>query len=435
MPCASCHINNNYTTLPTTCIGCHQTDFTGTTNPPHVSSGFPTDCTLCHTTTTWTTSTFNHASVFPLTGAHATTACAACHTNNNYTTLPTTCYGCHQTDYTGTNNPPHAASGFPTTCETCHTTTAWTGAVFNHNNTTFPLTGAHTTVPCASCHVNNNYTTLPTTVIGCHQADFNGTTNPAHVSAGFPTDCTLCHYDDQLDYIDVQSLIRVPAGGRAHHAGLRPVPHQQQLHNRADHLHRLPPGGLQWHHESEPRSRGFPTTCTHATSKQRRGQRAPPSTTLYTRTVRADRRPHHPAMRAVPHQQQLRQPVHRLLLVPPGGLHRHHQPEPRHLGLPDRLLDVPLDHQLDDVDLQPQHHGVPADRRAHDPASARSATPSTTTTATRPTALATAATRRITTAPPTLPTPRPASPPLATRATRPPTGLERRSTTTTRRSR
>ena len=162
VPCAQCHTNNNYTTLPTACYGCHQKDFTGTTNPNHVSSGFPTDCTLCHSTSNWTSSTFNHASVFPLTGLHATIACATCHTNNNYTTLATDCYSCHKADYNGTNNPSHVAAGFPTTCATCHSTTDWTGATFNHNTTAFPLTGFHTTVACAACHTNNNYTTLPT---------------------------------------------------------------------------------------------------------------------------------------------------------------------------------------------------------------------------------------------------------------------------------
>ena len=102
---------------------------------------------------------FNHSTaVFPLTGAHITVQCALCHVNNNYTTVPTDCDACHPTDYNGTNNPSHATSGFPTTCEVCHNTTDWTQAVFNHNKTTFPLTGAHATVPCAQCHVNNNYT-------------------------------------------------------------------------------------------------------------------------------------------------------------------------------------------------------------------------------------------------------------------------------------
>jgi predicted CXXCH cytochrome family protein len=192
--CAQCHTNNNYASTPTACYSCHQADFTGTKAPSHVASGFPTDCSVCHTTSGWSPSTFNHsAGAFPLTGAHITVACASCHTNNNYTTVPTACYGCHQKDFTGTTNPPHATANFPTDCTLCHNTTAWTGATFNHNNTSFPLTGAHTTVACALCHTNNNYTSLPTNCYGCHTTDFNGTTNPAHVAAGFPTDCTLCH--------------------------------------------------------------------------------------------------------------------------------------------------------------------------------------------------------------------------------------------------
>ena len=188
VPCAQCHTNNNYTTLPTTCYGCHQADWTGTTNPNHIAAAFPTTCDTCHTTTNWTTVTFNHAvyANYPLTGAHATLTCVQCHTNNNYTTTPTACYSCHQADFTGTTNPNHVASGFPTDCSICHTTSGWSPSSFNHNNTAFPLTGVHITVPCATCHTNNNYTTLPTTCYGCHQADWNGTTNPNSRRCGIP---------------------------------------------------------------------------------------------------------------------------------------------------------------------------------------------------------------------------------------------------------
>ena len=194
LSCAQCHTNNNYVNTPTACYSCHQADFTGTTSPNHVASGFPTDCSLCHTTSGWSPSTFNHTSVFPLTGAHATVACVQCHTNNNYTSLPTNCFGCHQADWNGTTNPGHAAAGFPTTCETCHTTTDWTNVNFNHGlYANYPLTGAHATLTCTQCHTNNNYTNTPTACYSCHQADFNGTTNPNHVSSGFPTDCSICH--------------------------------------------------------------------------------------------------------------------------------------------------------------------------------------------------------------------------------------------------
>ena len=194
VPCASCHVNNNYVNTPTACYSCHQADFTGATSPNHVIAGFPTDCTLCHTTSAWSPSTFNHSSVFALTGAHATVPCTQCHTNNNYTTLPTNCFGCHQADWNGTNNPSHVAAGFPTTCDTCHTTTNWVNVNFNHAlYANYPLTGVHATLTCIQCHTNNSYTNPPTACYSCHQADFNGTTNPNHVSSGFPTDCSICH--------------------------------------------------------------------------------------------------------------------------------------------------------------------------------------------------------------------------------------------------
>jgi len=197
LQCVQCHTSNNYGNLSTACYSCHQADFTGTTNPSHVAAGFPTDCSICHSTTNWTSSTFNHSTTaFPLTGFHATMQCVQCHTSaTTYNgSLPTLCSGCHIADYNGTTNPPHAASGFPTTCDTCHSTTNWTSATFNHNNTTFPLTGAHTTVACALCHVNNNYTgSLPIICSGCHMADYTGTTNPNHTTAGWPTTCDTCH--------------------------------------------------------------------------------------------------------------------------------------------------------------------------------------------------------------------------------------------------
>jgi len=191
--CSQCHVNNNFTTVPTDCGSCHMTDFNGTNNPPHAKAGFPTTCAVCHNTTSWLQATFNHNNTpFPLTGAHASVQCSQCHINNNFTTVPTDCGSCHMTDYNGTNNPNHAKAGFPTNCALCHTTVSWAGATFNHNNTPFPLTGAHTSVQCATCHVNNNFA-ISTACYSCHQKDYQGTNNPPHAAAGFPQDCSLCH--------------------------------------------------------------------------------------------------------------------------------------------------------------------------------------------------------------------------------------------------
>ena len=195
LDCNLCHKNNVFAGLSTACYSCHQADFTGTTNPNHVTAGFPQDCSVCHTTTDWTGATFNHNTTpFPLTGAHVNVACATCHVNNVFAGLSTACISCHLKDWQGTTDPNHTSAAFPQTCDTCHNTTNWSGATFNHTTqTTFPLTGAHVSVDCNVCHVNNVFKGLSTACYSCHQTDFNGTTNPNHVSAGFPQDCSLCH--------------------------------------------------------------------------------------------------------------------------------------------------------------------------------------------------------------------------------------------------
>ncbi len=194
--CAQCHASGQYATLPTACNSCHLKDYQGTTNPNHAAAGFPQDCSQCHTTIDWSGAKFDHTAqtTFPLTGKHATTTCTQCHSSGVYKGLSTACNSCHLADYQGTNNPNHAAAGFPQNCQLCHTTTDWTGATFNHTTqTTFPLTGKHTTSSCNQCHSSGVYKGLSTACNSCHLKDYQGTTNPNHAAAGFPQDCSLCH--------------------------------------------------------------------------------------------------------------------------------------------------------------------------------------------------------------------------------------------------
>ncbi|MCB1053776.1 MAG: cytochrome c3 family protein, partial [Acidobacteria bacterium] len=111
---------------------------------------------------------------------------------NGYNNTPTECYACHQTDFVNADDPDHVASGFPTTCETCHTTAAWEPANFNHNQTSFPLTGAHTPLDCLACHANG-YNNTPTDCYACHQSDYVNADDPDHLANGFPTTCETCH--------------------------------------------------------------------------------------------------------------------------------------------------------------------------------------------------------------------------------------------------
>ena len=195
LDCTACHVGGRFKGTPANCYACHSKDFNGTTNPNHVAANFPQDCAICHTTATWLNATFDHARFanYPLTGKHATLQCTQCHLNNNYTNTSTACSSCHMTDYNGTTNPNHRAAGFPTDCSVCHSTSGWSPASFNHANTGFPLTGAHTALACATCHVNGNYNLTSGACSTCHMTDYNGTTNPNHHAAGFPTTCDTCH--------------------------------------------------------------------------------------------------------------------------------------------------------------------------------------------------------------------------------------------------
>ncbi len=192
--CTQCHAGGRYAGTPSDCKSCHLTDYQQTTNPNHEAAGFPQDCSICHTSVQWMGARFDHARTrFPLTGAHTGLTCMSCHSSGTYSGLSTTCVSCHLAKYQATTNPGHIAAGFPQQCEVCHATTAWTPASFNHSTTAFPLTGAHTSVACANCHVGGRYAGTPTDCYACHQTDFTGTTNPSHTAAGFPTTCTTCH--------------------------------------------------------------------------------------------------------------------------------------------------------------------------------------------------------------------------------------------------
>ncbi|MEP6793455.1 MAG: hypothetical protein ABJB16_03950, partial [Saprospiraceae bacterium] len=193
--CATCH-NGNYTTTPNTCVGCHQTDYNQTNNPSHIALNFSTDCATCHTETTWTPAEYtdHDGTYFPIySGGHmgAWDQCTDCHTNpSNYSIY--TCVTCHMNPET---NQQHAGvSGYiyeNSACFACHPTGEAQGA-FDHNNSNFPLTGAHTTVNCIECHAGG-YQGTPTECNACHLPNFNQSTNPNHISLGLSTDCITCH--------------------------------------------------------------------------------------------------------------------------------------------------------------------------------------------------------------------------------------------------
>jgi len=124
VPCASCHVGGNYTTVPTDCYSCHKADYTGVQNPNHITSGFPTTCATCHNTTSWAGATFNHT-WFPIySGTHANiwTTCADCHLDpSNYNSF--SCTNCHTHNEAATDPIHKSVKGYsytPTACYQCH---------------------------------------------------------------------------------------------------------------------------------------------------------------------------------------------------------------------------------------------------------------------------------------------------------------------------
>ena len=183
--CVACH-RAGYTATPTECFTCHQKDFASARNPSH--AGFSTSCADCHGVSAWSPAVFDHNQTgFQLLGAHRTVECTLCH-RTGYAGTPVECLSCHQTDFTSARNPVHA--GFPVTCRECHSFTAWQPALFDHDSSGFPLSGAHRSTSCVNCH-RTGYAGTPTDCFSCHQSDYNGASNPRH--SGFPNTCQDCH--------------------------------------------------------------------------------------------------------------------------------------------------------------------------------------------------------------------------------------------------
>ena len=232
-----CHTNNNYTTAAHRLLRLPlKPTSPGPIIPITCTSGFPTTCATCHSTDDLAERYLrSQQDGIPADRrAHDSVPCAQCHVNNNYTTAADRLLSAATRPTTPAPTiPNHVTAGFPTTCAACHTTTTWLNATFDHNKTAFPLTGAHTTVPCASATRTTTTPPLPTDCYGCHQTDYTGTTNPNHVAAGFPTTCATCHTTTNWLQRDVRpQQDGVPADRRALRRAVRLVPREQQLHHR-----------------------------------------------------------------------------------------------------------------------------------------------------------------------------------------------------------
>ncbi len=190
--CFACHPGaevGRYDRAPVECIACHQQDLAQATSPDHRTQGWTQGCQECHSPVAWSGAWFEHAQ-FPLAGAHASASCGSCHQNEVYAGTPRDCASCHLDDFNGTTDPSHTLAGFGTTCEACHSPQGWSPSSWSHP---WPLTGAHGSASCTSCHDPASFQVAGTSCVDCHLSDYLGTQFPDHEQFSFSTACDSCH--------------------------------------------------------------------------------------------------------------------------------------------------------------------------------------------------------------------------------------------------
>lgn len=180
--CDDCHAQSYTNFDQTICRTCH-TQIEAAFMQTH-SLDFGSNCLACHDGVDSYGHNFSHNEVsFQLSGKHAEVLCAECHvvaqSLADLKSTPQDCNSCHSTI-----DPHEGRYGFD--CGTCHTSNGWTPASFDHNLSTFKLTGQHVDVACENCHHDHVFVGIPVDCFSCHQ------TQDAH-NGSLGIDCASCH--------------------------------------------------------------------------------------------------------------------------------------------------------------------------------------------------------------------------------------------------
>ena len=188
--CAKCHEPGKKVTARR-CLACHQPIAERVAARKGVHRDVGDDCVTCHVEHAGTDaelrpldpSDFDHAEEtgYPLDGRHAAISrdCAKCHTTRSYLTARPECASCHKDVHKG---------ALGNDCARCHSTVvvfAAAASTFDHSASQFPLTGAHSAVPCAKCHVEKAYKGLKFGACSDCHADPH--------KQRFGADCASCH--------------------------------------------------------------------------------------------------------------------------------------------------------------------------------------------------------------------------------------------------
>lgn len=187
------------------CTDCH-TDYHK--NELDVNGKDP-DCAQCHSVNGFMPSSYSieehNKSSFELAGAHLATPCFSCHLKKDewrFHSLGTHCVDCHE----NIHEQFIAEKYYPNQdCKTCHTEKSWGGVVFDHNQTSFELKGAHTDIGCRACHFSQsekgnlvqNFSQFSGNCTDCHDDIHQGQFNEQG-----KTDCLRCHAFESFKIAD-----------------------------------------------------------------------------------------------------------------------------------------------------------------------------------------------------------------------------------------
>jgi hypothetical protein len=160
---------------------------------PH-GPGFKVSCNVCHSPKGWHLDkeiySFDHnATKLPLVGQHNEVDCRQCHSSLIFRDAKTECRDCH--------NDVHQAT-VGQECSRCHSPASWLVSNITelHLLSRFPLLGAHWVADCKDCHKSESlvrFDVLGVNCIDCHRENYEATTQPDHIQAGFSESCINCH--------------------------------------------------------------------------------------------------------------------------------------------------------------------------------------------------------------------------------------------------
>jgi len=191
--CQACH-KNDLTSKPKykKCLDCHPDYHNG----DFQVNGEIKDCKDCHDENGFRPSFFtiekHNKTSYELAGSHLAVSCQSCHFNKDkwhFKNIGKNCNECHQ----NVHGDELKAQVMPNNdCSVCHQTSSWYNIQFDHNRTTFKLSGKHMSVKCGKCHHNNDngksvykFASSKPECYNCHK--------DIHLGQFKDTTCEKCH--------------------------------------------------------------------------------------------------------------------------------------------------------------------------------------------------------------------------------------------------